>query len=101
GIWKGKGMEFQGLISSDKDFMATRVSYKLGLRGPSVVVQAACSTSLVAVHLACQSLRNGECEMVLAGGVSMGVPMRSGYVYQEEGISSADGHCRPYDEKAG
>ncbi|PYQ44526.1 MAG: hypothetical protein DMF77_07025 [Acidobacteria bacterium] len=76
------------LIASDKDFLTTRVSYKLNLRGPSVSVQTACSTSLVAVHLACRSLIHGECDIGLAGGVSIGVPQRSGYFYEEEGILS-------------
>ncbi len=70
------------LLSSDKDFLTTRVSYKLDLRGPSVDVQTACSTSLVAVHLACRSLLYGECDLALAGGVSVSVPLRSGYLYE-------------------
>jgi amino acid adenylation domain-containing protein len=90
----------QVLIGNDKDFLSTRVSYKLNLRGPSVAVQTACSTSLVAVTLACQSLLNGQCDVALAGGVSVGVPHRSGYFYQEEGILSPDGHCRAFDAKA-
>ena len=84
-------------IGNDKDFLATRVSYKLDLRGPSVTVQTACSTSLVAVHLACQSLLAGECDMALAGGVSVQVPQGPGYLYQEGGIVSPDGHCRAFD----
>jgi malonyl CoA-acyl carrier protein transacylase/acyl carrier protein len=91
---------FQSLISNDKDFLATRVSYKLNLKGPSVTVQCGCSTSLVAVHLACQSLLNGECDMALAGGVSIYVPQKAGYLYQEEMIFSPDGHCRAFDAKA-
>jgi acyl transferase domain-containing protein len=91
---------FQTIVANDRDFLATRVSYKLNLRGPSVVVQSACSTSLVAVHLACQSLLNGECDMALAGGVSVKVPHRIGYHYQESGIRSPDGHCRPFDAEA-
>jgi acyl transferase domain-containing protein len=92
--------DFQTIVGNDKDFLATRVSYHLNLRGPSVTVQTACSTSLVAVHLACQSLLAGECEMALAGGVSVRVPQASGYVYQEGGILSADGHCRAFDDAA-
>src|SRR5581483_350865 len=88
---------YRVLIANDKDFLSTMVSYKLGLRGPSVVVQTACSTSLVAVHLACQSLLNGECNMALAGGVSIRLPQRSPYLYQEGGILSPDGHCRAFD----
>jgi acyl transferase domain-containing protein len=91
---------FQTVLANDRDFLATRVSYKLNLRGPSVVVQSACSTSLVAVHLACQSLLNGECDMALAGGVSVKVPHKIGYHYQESGIRSPDGHCRPFDAAA-
>ncbi|HVR99032.1 MAG TPA: type I polyketide synthase, partial [Thermoanaerobaculia bacterium] len=88
-------------LGSDKDFLATRTSYKLGLRGPSLSVQTACSTSLVAVHLACQSLLSGECDMALAGGVSVRVPQRVGYFYQPGGILSPDGHCRAFDAEAG
>src|SRR5215210_6256042 len=72
----------------------------MNLRGPSVGVQTACSTSLVAVHLACQSLLNGECDMALAGGVTVSVPQQRGYLYQEGGILSSDGHCRAYDAAA-
>ncbi len=92
--------EFQALIGNDKDFLPTRVSYKLDLKGPSVSVQTACSTSLVAVHLACQSLVHGECDMALAGGVSVRVPLAAGYLYQEGGIVSPDGHCRAFSADA-
>jgi amino acid adenylation domain-containing protein len=88
------------LIGNDKDFLPTRVSYKLNLRGPSITVQTACSTSLVAVHLACQSLLNGECDMALAGGVSISLPQKTGYWYQEGMINSPDGHCRAFDANA-
>jgi acyl transferase domain-containing protein len=88
------------LIGNDKDYLATRVSYKLDLTGPSVTVQTACSTSLVATHLACQSLLNGECEMALAGGVSVRVPHKTGYFYQPGSVFSPDGHCRTFDSKA-
>ncbi|HEV7860471.1 MAG TPA: beta-ketoacyl synthase N-terminal-like domain-containing protein, partial [Pyrinomonadaceae bacterium] len=80
--------------------LTTRVSYKLNLTGPSVNVQTACSTSLSAVHLACQSLLDGQCDMALAGGVSIIIPNREGYQYQEGGIFSPDGHCRAFDAKA-
>jgi acyl transferase domain-containing protein len=91
---------FQIMIGNDKDHLATRVSYKLNLKGPSLSVQTTCSTSLVAVHLACQSLLNGECDMALAGGVSIKLPQTTGYLYREGGISSPDGHCRAFDAKA-
>jgi acyl transferase domain-containing protein len=91
---------FQAAMGSKSDFLPSRVSYKLNLRGPSVNVQTACSTSLVAVHQACRSLLDGECDIALAGGVSIGVPLKSGYLYQEEGILSPDGHCRPFDALA-
>ncbi|MCR9191503.1 MAG: SDR family NAD(P)-dependent oxidoreductase [Gammaproteobacteria bacterium] len=82
------------------DHLATHVAYKLNLSGPSLTVQTACSSSLVAVHLACQQLLNGESDVVLAGGVCVNVPEKSGYLYQEGGIFSSDGHCRAFDEKA-
>ncbi len=87
-------------LGNDKDFLATRVAYCLDLKGPVVNVQTACSTSLVAIHLACQSLLNGECEMALAGGVTVEIPHRQGYVYQEGEILSPDGHCRAFDDRA-
>ena len=82
---------------NDKDVLATRVSYQFDLRGPSVNVQTACSTSLVAVHLACQSLLNFECDMALAGGVTIEIPHGLGYVYRDGEILSRDGHCRTFD----
>ena len=91
---------FHAAIANDKDYLTTRVSYKLNLTGPSINVQTACSTSLVAIHLACQSLMAGECEMALAGGVSVHAPQKIGYLYQEGSILSADGHCRAFDEQA-
>jgi acyl transferase domain-containing protein/acyl carrier protein len=90
----------QIVIGNDKDHLPTRVSYKLNLTGPSVNVQTACSTSLVAVHLACQSLLHGECDLALAGGVAISVPQQKGYLYHEEGIASPDGHCRAFDAQA-
>lgn len=92
--------QFQAMISSDKDFLTTRLSYKLNLSGPSLDVQTACSTSLVAVQLACQSLLNYECDMALAGGVSIMSPQKSGYLYEEGMIMSPDGHCRAFDADA-
>ena len=91
---------YQLMLGNDKDFLCTRVSYKLDLRGPSLTVQAACSTSLVAVEIACRALRNQECDLALAGGVSLNFPQRSGYLYQEGMILSPDGHCRPFDAAA-
>ena len=82
---------------NDKDFLTTRASYLLDLRGPSVAVQTACSTSLVAVHMAVQHLLGGECDIALAGGVSIELPHRHGYRYEEGEILSPDGHCRPFD----
>jgi amino acid adenylation domain-containing protein len=82
---------------NDKDVLATRVSYQLDLRGPSINVQTACSTSLVAVHLACQSLLNCECDLALAGGVTIEIPHGQGYIYHEGEILSRDGHCRSFD----
>ena len=92
--------DYQTIIGNDKDFLTTRVSYKLNLHGPGVVVQTACSTSLVAVHLACQALLSGDCDMALSGGVCIKVPQTSGRWYQEEGIVSPDGHCRAFDARA-
>lgn len=89
--------DVENLISSDKDFVATRVSYKLNLKGPSITVQTACSTSLVAVHMAARSLQEFECDMALAGGVSIKLPQKTGYLYYPEGIASPDGHCRAFD----
>ena len=91
---------FQKMIGIDKDYLTTRVSYKLNLKGPSFTVQTACSTSLVAVHLACQSLLNYQCDMALAGGVCINLPQRRGYLYQEGMILSPDGHCRAFDVKS-
>lgn len=92
--------DFQTVISNDKDFLVTRVSYKLNLRGPAVNVQSACSTSLVAVHLACQSLLVGEADMAMAGGVCLRLPQGLGYWHQPGGIFSSDGRCRAFDKKA-
>jgi acyl transferase domain-containing protein len=91
---------FQAMIGNDKDFLSTRVSYDLNLKGPSLDIQTACSTSLVAVHLACQSLLSYQCDIALAGGVSVQVPERTGYYYIPGGVSSPDGHCRAFDARA-
>ncbi len=92
--------DYQMVIGNDKDSLTTTVSYKLNLRGPSFAVQTFCSTSLVAAHLACQSLLNGECDMALAGGVSIRVPSKGGHLYEEGGMESPDGHCRTFDAQA-
>ncbi len=91
---------YAATLANDKDFLATRVAYKLGLKGPVVTVQSACSTSLVAVHLACRALRAGECELALAGGVTIRTPQKTGYLYQPSMILSPDGRCRPFDASA-
>ncbi|WP_414542086.1 SDR family NAD(P)-dependent oxidoreductase [Nostoc sp. CCY0012] len=96
----GSANSFQKLIGNDKDFLSTRVSYKLNLTGPSLTIQTACSTSLVATTLACQSLLNYQCDMAVAGGASIRVPQKTGYLHQEGGILSPDGHCRAFDAKA-
>lgn len=85
---------------NDKDFLTTRVSYLLNLKGPSINVQTACSTSLVAIHLASQSLLTSECDMALAGGVTISLPQDRGYLYREGEIMSPDGHCRAFDARA-
>ncbi|HZI20305.1 MAG TPA: SDR family NAD(P)-dependent oxidoreductase [Pyrinomonadaceae bacterium] len=90
----------QAIMSNDKDHLCTRVSHKLNLRGPSICVQSACSTSLTAVHVACRSLLNYECDMALAGGTSIKWPQLAGYMYEEAGINSPDGHCRAFDAQA-
>jgi phthiocerol/phenolphthiocerol synthesis type-I polyketide synthase E len=92
--------EYQLMLGNDKDFLATRVAYKLNLRGPAVVIQTACSTSLAAVHLACRSLLSGECDSALAGGVSVMFPQVAAYTYIPGMILSPDGLCRPFDERA-
>ncbi len=86
---------YQAVIGNDKDFLSTRVSHKFNLKGPSINIQTACSTSLVAIHLACQSLINGECDIALAGGSSIRFP-QAGYVYHEGMILSPDGICRAF-----
>ncbi|HTT52199.1 MAG TPA: beta-ketoacyl synthase N-terminal-like domain-containing protein [Streptosporangiaceae bacterium] len=99
GIRRAVG-ELALLISNDTDYLATGVAYRLNLRGPAVTAIAACSTSLVSVHLACQSLHSGDCDLALAGGVEIPVPMIRGYLYMEGGINSPDGQVRPFDANA-
>ncbi|MGZ3238620.1 MAG: beta-ketoacyl synthase N-terminal-like domain-containing protein, partial [Burkholderiaceae bacterium] len=86
-------------ISVDKDMFASRISYKLNLNGPSVALGTACSTSLVCIHLACQSLLNGESKMALAGGSHLATPNCTGHIYHQGGYSSPDGYCRAFDAK--
>lgn len=88
-----------GLVN-EKDYLATRVAYSLDLKGPAVTVQSACSTSLLAVAQAVESLRSGKCDVALAGGASIMTPIKSGYIYQEGSMLSKDGHCRPFDSQA-
>ncbi|MEM7342692.1 MAG: type I polyketide synthase [Chloroflexota bacterium] len=92
--------EFQAMLANEKDYLATRISHQLNLTGPSVGVYTACSTSLVAVVQAFYSLMSFQCDMALAGGVTITAPQASGYLHQEGGIQSSDGHCRPFDAKA-
>ncbi len=98
---KNSDDSYQMLIGSDKDFAATRLAYKLNLTGAAVAVNTACSTSLVAVHQACQSLWDYQSDAALAGGATFLVPQKTGYLYQQGGIPSSDGHCRPFDRQAG
>ncbi len=92
--------DFSVMLANDKDYAATRIAYKLNLKGPALSIHTACSTSLVAVVAAVQSLRRGECEVALAGAMSVQFPSKSGHIYSEGGILSRDGHCRPYDAEA-
>jgi acyl transferase domain-containing protein len=87
----------QVVLGADRAYLSTRVSYELNLKGPSITVQTSCSTSLVAMHLACESLMNSECDLALAGGVTVSAPIKAGYYYQEGGILSPDGRCRAFD----
>jgi len=92
--------DYQLMLAAEKDFLPTRVAYKLNLNGPAVNVQTACSTSLVAIHLACQALLNGDCDLALAGGVSLKLPQTAGYLYQAGMVLSPDGRCRAFDGSA-
>lgn len=91
---------YQMQMLNDKDHFATRVAYKLNLTGPAITVQTSCSTSLVAVNLACKSILKGECKMALVGGSTVVSPQKSGYLYREGAIFSKDGKCRAFDDKA-
>jgi amino acid adenylation domain-containing protein len=91
---------FQTMLANEKDFVTTRISYKLNLTGPSVSINTACSTSLVAAAAAFKALMNGECDIALAGGISINTPQNTGYLYQEGSMLSPDGHCRSFDAEA-
>jgi len=94
------GATYDATLGSDKDYSATRIAYQLNLNGPAMSIQTACSSSGVAVHVACQALLNGECDMAMAGGARVQVPLTAGYRWVEGGIPSPDGHCRPFDKDA-
>jgi phthiocerol/phenolphthiocerol synthesis type-I polyketide synthase E len=99
----GEGVTFDMVnlsLQNDKDYLATRVAHQFNLRGPALSVQTACSSALVAVHLACQSILNGESEMALAGGASLRIPHHVGYFHAAGSMVSATGHCRPFDVRA-
>ena len=91
---------FAIMTGNEKDYVAMHIAHKLNLKGPAVSVHTACSTSLVAVIMACKSLRYGECDLALAGGATVHFPTPEGYYYQEGGVFSSDGHCRPFDQAA-
>ncbi|CCW30968.1 Polyketide synthase involved in xenocoumacin synthesis [Xenorhabdus nematophila F1] len=97
---EGSAGQYSAMVVADKDYMSTSVSYKLNLSGPSMVISTACSSSLVAVNEAIKSLRTGECDVALAGGVSITLPIKAGYLFEEGMIYSKDGKCRPFDIQA-
>src|SRR5215471_546072 len=90
----------QLMLGNEKDYLCTRVAYKLGLTGPALNISTACSTSLVAVAQACQALLTYQCDMALAGGVSVRLPQQRGYYHDEGNIGSADGHTRTFDAQS-
>lgn len=92
--------DFQVMMSNDRDYISTKISYRFNLTGPSMDIQTACSSSLVAIHEACKAIRDGECDMALVGSASIMVPQKAGYLHEEDMISSVDGHCRPFDNNA-
>jgi phthiocerol/phenolphthiocerol synthesis type-I polyketide synthase E len=100
GVFDDSAGNLQTVLANEKDYMVSRVAYKLNLRGAALNVQTGCSTSLVAVHLACQSLLNFESDMALAGGVAVDTARRQGYIYHEGSVFSPDGHCRAFDADA-
>lgn len=91
---------FSSWLLANRDNLCTLTSYKLGLKGPVIFLKTTCSTALVAIHLACQAILNGECHMALAGGVSLSQNVNPGYLYQDGMIHSPDGHCRAFDAQA-
>ncbi len=102
-IVMGQGITFDMVnlsLQNDKDYLATKVAHAFNLRGPALSVQTACSSALVAVHLACQSILNGECELALAGGASLRIPHHVGYWYAPGSMVSPTGHCRPFDVRS-
>lgn len=92
--------DYLKMMGNDKDFIASRVAYKLNLNGPALAFQCACSSSLAALHYAALSIKNDDCEAALVGGVSINFPMEQGYEYQQGGIKSQDGYCRPFNAEA-
>ena len=94
------GGSLQTELGNDKDYLATRVSFKLNLRGPSMTIQTACSSSLVAIAQACQNLQSYQCDMALAGGATIKFPQNRGYLYEEDGMVAPDGRCRTFDAQA-
>lgn len=92
--------DFQLFVGNTQDFLTSRVGYKLNLRGPSITIGTACSTSLVAIHMACQSLLDFQSDMALVGGVSLQLPQTRGYLFEQSGILSPDGRCRAFDQAA-
>jgi len=96
----GSAKSFDALLGTAVDQACLRISYSLGLEGPSIGIQTACSASVVATHMACESIRSGECSMALAGASSLNIPQQQGYLYNEQLITSPDGHCRAFDAGA-
>jgi acyl transferase domain-containing protein len=99
-VRSGEVTPIQLEMCSEKDFLSTRASHLLDLRGPSIAVQTACSTSLVAIHIAARSVLGGECQMAVAGGVAIAIPQRAGYLHEPGGVLSPDGCCRVFDHRA-
>ncbi|MEZ4736213.1 MAG: type I polyketide synthase, partial [Caldilineaceae bacterium] len=99
--WQGSLVEsLPLLIGNDKDYLATQTAYRLNLQGPCMTIQSACSTGLVAVHVGCQSLLNYECDVAVAGAVTVRLPQERGYLFEDGGILAVDGHCRAFDAAA-